>query len=168
MRADVVWIARIRSCATRCWAASCPAEARIDAEPSEDELRAFHARHRARYVRPAAVDLSVEPVGERESTALPVGPNLYRMSERDLRLLLGADASASIFAQPVGTWSEPMTLRLGRYRMRVDRRRPPENPPFASVSGIVRLEWRLEEERRRLEPILRALRSRYVVEGLDP
>ncbi|MEM8885408.1 MAG: hypothetical protein AAGD14_15180, partial [Planctomycetota bacterium] len=49
------------------------AEARIETEPTGAELRAYHARHRERYVRPASVDLSVEPVGERDAAVLPVG-----------------------------------------------------------------------------------------------
>ncbi|MEM8886124.1 MAG: hypothetical protein AAGD14_18815, partial [Planctomycetota bacterium] len=59
-----------------------------------------------------------------------------------------------------------VALRVGLHRLRVDVRRPPEDPPFEAVERVVRLEWRIDEERRRLEPLLRDLRRRYVVRGL--
>ena len=140
--------------------------ARFDREPSREALRAYHANHRYRYVRPETVDLTVTPVEEGADSGSWIGPRLFAMSEVDLRLLFEPVAAAKVFRREPGTWSPAIDSQVGRHRVRVDARDAARERGFDEVVDMVRWDWRVDRERELLEPLLQELRRRYTVEGL--
>ena len=89
------------------------------------------------------------------------------MSRTELRQLLGTGFADAVFAADAGTWIGPLESTLGQHLVRVDARHAAEALPLDAVESIVRIELAREREGERLEALLKDLRVRYRVEGLD-
>jgi hypothetical protein len=159
----------------------------VAAEPTNTELRAWFAVHRARYEDPPVVSLEhvFYPRGEEapadalarlRSGENPDGlggelPGLGRFideaSERELALLLGADAAGEVLNAPDGNWHGPVRSRSGVHFVRVLERLPAVVPELDAVRAYVVADWVEAQGRERLQAALERLRGSYDV-IIDP
>jgi peptidylprolyl isomerase len=149
-------------------------------EPSEAELAAHLAAHRARWTEPARVRATqlyfatrarAEAVGARlparpeDARALgeplPFASQLPALSQDELARQLGAGFAAAVFALPPGVWSAPLESSYGWHRVFVQARTPPRETPLAVVRGEVREALLAERSEAAVRAELSRLRARY-------
>jgi hypothetical protein len=155
------------------------AEAR-GAEPSEAELAAHLAAHRAHWTEPARVRATqlyfatrarAEAVGPRLSPdparalalgeALPISAELAALSEDELARALGPRLAAAVFALAPGAWSAPLESTFGWHRVFVRERVPERATPLATVRGEVRAALLAERDAASVRATLAAWRARW-------
>jgi hypothetical protein len=124
-------------------------------EPSEAELAAYLAAHRARWTEPPRVRATQLYFATRERAAavrlpadaagavalgepLPFPPALPALSHAELARQLGAGFADAAFALAPGAWSAPIASSYGWHRVYVHERTPARATPLAIVRGEVR------------------------------
>jgi hypothetical protein len=159
------------------------------AEPTEDELRAFLAEHPDKFREPgrirfAQVYLSPDRRGEEAWTdaarmlvALNAGksdpaesgdPFLLEQDYRDLATpdldrLFGRAFAAQVAELPVGRWSGPVESGYGLHLVLVRKRTPARLPDLAEVRAAVANEWRAVRQEEANRAFYEGLRARYEV-----
>jgi parvulin-like peptidyl-prolyl isomerase len=163
-------------------------------EPSDADLRAWFARHRAAYASPGHIALrhvffsGDRPAAEaqgaalkalhslEESEATAVGdpfllPLTYAdVSPRDLGRDYGTAFMRAAETAPVGRWVGPVPSAYGLHILKVESRRPPEPAAFETVRDLVGDDYLAERRKAANAQFLAGLRKRYrvVVEGAAP
>jgi hypothetical protein len=149
-------------------------------EPSEAELAAYLAAHRARWTEPARVRATQLYFAAREraeavGTQLPAEParalslgeplpfaaELPALSHGELARQLGAAFADAAFALAPGAWSAPIESSYGWHRVWVHERAPARATPLAVVRGEVREALRAERANAAVRAALLELRARY-------
>jgi PPIC-type PPIASE domain len=158
------------------------------AEPTEDELRAFLAERPERFREPSRVSfaqvyLSPDRRGEaawsdaeRMLVALDAGsdpaaagdPFLleqdYRnLAAHDVERLFGRAFAAQVAGLPVGRWSGPATSGYGLHLVLVRERIPARLPDLDEVRDAVANEWRAARRKEANRAFYEGLRARYEV-----
>jgi len=158
-----------------------------EAPPSEEELRAFHLRHRDDYVAPprstfwhvflahSRGDLAAEAQARleqlrrtgaapaeavRAGDSFPVPARLVGQSAAQVAKLFGPEFAAGLPAAAPGAWSGPLTSAYGLHLVWVEAHEPGAPAPFESVRQRVFERWRDQERKRRLSALLDELRAR--------
>jgi hypothetical protein len=159
-----------------------PADPRPD--PTDDELRTWHARRRHRFVRPARVwfeQVFLDPgihgaaINDAAARALasatrhappgdpsPVPAKADGLTTLQLAHLFGEGVIGPLLTAPLDAWTGPVSGRHGVHLVRVTRREPAADPPFAEVEREVRADW-LTESVRGVGAAATALAPAYVV-----
>jgi peptidyl-prolyl cis-trans isomerase C len=154
------------------------------AEPSDTELAAYLAAHRARWTEPPRVRATQLYFATREraeavharlpsdpAAALSLGEPLPfaargpALSHAELAGQLGAGFADAVFALAPGSWSSPVASTYGWHRVFVEERVPARETPLAVVRGEVREALLAERGDAAVRAALAALRARY---GLAP
>jgi hypothetical protein len=154
-------------------------EARARA-PSDAELRAYLAAHRARWTEPARVRATQIYFAARERAEaiaarlpadpadalalgepLPFAAQLPALAHHELARQLGAAFADSVFALRPGAWSAPLASSYGWHRVYVHERSAPRETPLAVVRGEVREALLAERAEAAVRGELAALRARY-------
>ncbi len=149
-------------------------------EPSDAELGAYLARHRARFIEPArvrAVQLYFATRARAEAVSaqlpeapeaaltlgepLPFGAQLAALSQDELARQLGAAFAGAVFALEPGAWSPPVESSYGFHRVFVQERTPARETPLAIVRGEVREALLAERGDAAVRLALAAQRARY-------
>jgi hypothetical protein len=159
------------------------------AEPTEDELRAFLAEHRDRFRTPARISfvqvyLSSERRGrdtegdaERLLASLSTGaadaaesgdPFLLEREFRDLapydvERLFGRPFAERLAGLPIGSWSGPVASPYGLHLILVRERTEGGLPELEEVRDAVALEWRAAQRQAVNEAFYEGLRERYEI-----
>jgi hypothetical protein len=155
-----------------------------DEEPSDAELSAYLASHRARWTEPARVRATQLYFANREradavATQLPHDPadalalgeplpfaaRLPALSHAELARMLGAAFADAAFALVPGAWSAPLESSYGWHRVFVQERSAARETPLAIVRGEVREALLAERGEAAVRSALAKLRERY---GLAP
>ena len=158
-------------------------------EPSEDELRAFHARHaerfraagrvsfeqvyfdpqrRSRAVADAAAALArlsagadAKGMGDR----LLIDTDFHDLDEAALSSLFGPEFARAVLALEPGSWQGPLESGYGLHLVFVSAASPSAVRTFEDARADVLREWRLERERETKAAYLAELRKKYGVEA---
>lgn len=157
------------------------------AQPTDAELSAYLAAHRARWTEPARVRATQLYFATRARAAavsarlpadparalalgepLPVAAQLPAHSQAELARELGAPFAAAVFALAPGAWSAPIASSVGWHRVFVQERSAARETPLAIVRGEVREALLAERDRAALRGALAQLRSRSGVAGVGP
>jgi peptidyl-prolyl cis-trans isomerase C len=156
-------------------------------EPDDAKLQAYYDRHKARYATPGRVAMrhlffnqdrtgETPAIAAREALAsLTAGgealgdpsllPQTYAdITDADLARDYGPEFAAAVRKAPVGAWSGPVASAFGVHVVRVEARRPPEQPPLAEVRDDVREAWMAEQRQGANRAFRAGLRKRYKVE----
>jgi hypothetical protein len=134
------------------------------AEPSEAELRAYHAAHPDEFREPARVRLEHVLLS---STPLPVAiPE--PVSERTLAKLLGSELARATFSARPGAWVGPLRSPFGLHRIRVESRTPSRVLGLEAVRERVTQAVRAQRRTHGAEAALRELRGRDRVRSENP
>jgi hypothetical protein len=151
-------------------------------EPSEAELQAFLAAHRARWTEPARVRamqiysttreraqavsarlppdaVDTPPLGE----PLPFAAQLPALSHDELARQLGATFADAVFAIEPGAWSPPIESSYGWHRVFVHERSAPRETPLEIVRGEVREALLAERGEAAVRAALAELRVKYAL-----
>ncbi len=162
-------------------------------EPDDARLVDFLERNRARFREPALVSfeqvyLSRDERGERvEADARALLARLRTSGEDEAagdRLLLprrhertSTERVAQLFGDGFatavedlepGAWQGPVASSYGLHLVRVSRREPPRDPPFAELRERLLAEWKSVHREEQLAAFHRELRSRYRVTREPP
>ena len=154
-------------------------EARSE-EPSDAELSAYLAAHRARFTEPARVRAVQIYFATRERAAavvtrlppdpadalalgeaLPFAAQLPALSHAELARQLGAGFADAAFALAPGAWSAPLESSYGWHRVFVQERSAARETPLAIVRGEVREALLAERGEAAVRSALARLRARY-------
>lgn len=157
------------------------------AEPSEAELDAYLASHRARWTEPPRVRATLlyfatharaEAAGARlpadPAEALALGEPLPfaargpALSHGELAAQLGAALADAVFALAPGAWSPPLASPYGWHRAYVEERMPARETDLAVVRGEVREALLAERADAAVRTALAELRTRYGLRGGAP
>ncbi len=142
------------------------------AQPSDDELREYYAKNRARYARAPSVtvDQVLTAGGERSGPQADDEKTvLSEVTLDQLSLAFGPETAARIFGVTGSGWVGPHRTARGDLWFRVvERFEAGAPPPFEEVLGQVRFDWISEREEVLLQERLAELRSRYSVRLLPP
>jgi hypothetical protein len=159
------------------------------AEPTEDELRAFLAERPERFREPSRVSfaqvyLSPDRRGkdawgdaERMLVALDAGESdpaasgdpflleqVYRnLAAHDVERLFGRAFATQVAELPVGRWSGPATSGYGLHLVLVGERIPARLPDLDEVRDAVANEWRAARREEANRAFYEGLRARYEV-----
>jgi hypothetical protein len=152
--------------------------------PSDDELRAFYARHAADYRTPERVSLwqvflsgdtparaetlladlrrdAIAPAeAVRRGDVFAAPAHLRGQSPADLARRFGAGFADALAAAPVGEWAGPVATAYGTHLVWIEARLPSEAPALDVVRGRLRERWLEEQRARRLADTLGTLRER--------
>ncbi|WP_287342594.1 peptidylprolyl isomerase [Mesorhizobium sp.] len=159
------------------------------AEPTEAELRQFHAANPAHFETPgklsfrqvyfnpehrndAAADATaalgaLSANTEDGSTAgdrLLFGDSFADTDELALSGMFGADFARAVFALEAGRWQGPMKSGYGFHLVLVTQRTATTLKPFGTVRDAVLSEWRSAKQTELSRDYLIALRNKYGVE----
>jgi hypothetical protein len=164
---------------------------RIDErEATDDELRAYYARHASDGRLPQRVSfwhvflaanerdrdalLRAEQQlamlrerrpaprdAVREGDSFALPSHLVAQSHAQLDKVFGASFADAVLSSPENAWSGPIASPFGLHLVWVEQREPGDLPPFADVRGRVLESWREEQRGQRLTLLLRTLRARY-------
>jgi hypothetical protein len=155
-------------------------------EPTDEELRAFLARHpeqaraparvafRQLFFDPARRGPAAEEAARAAVAALATGgdaggdPCLAEtdqplQAETHVARLLGSDFAAALSVAPVGAWSGPLRSSLGWHAVRVAEREAGAALPFESQRSAARDALLAERAAEELERFLAERRGRYRV-----
>lgn len=160
-------------------------------EPSEADLRAFHAANEARYgsgtafsftqvaLDPARHGASLEadaaallarlqrgdpladPASLGEIADLPA--TFAALTEPEVEELLGPEFGAALAKLATGRWAGPFASSRGLHLVRVDERAARPGPPFDELRETLREEWLAERTQERRDRFYRELRQRFTV-----
>lgn len=160
------------------------------ADPTEEELRHFHAANAARFATPATISFDqvyfnperredakadaaaalaalledpesdAEAVGDRSL----LGESFAGLNELGLSSMFGKDFARQVLALPAGEWKGPIESGYGFHLLRVRRRIDSEPQPFESVKDDVLAEWRNQRQESLNRDYLAELRRKYGVE----
>jgi peptidyl-prolyl cis-trans isomerase C len=161
------------------------------AEPTEAEVAAYYAAHRAQYAAPATVSFSHiyfadgaagAEAARRRAEAVLAGlpaavqrapdrgdsfPDLYDYSgfgqEAARRLFGESQLSGSLFTAPAGRWSGPFRSSYGWHLVRVQSAEPARPLPFEAVRGRVRDALIADRQASANQASFHALRARFSV-----
>jgi hypothetical protein len=150
------------------------------AEPSEADLAAYLAAHRARWTEPARLRATQLYFAAREraeavSARLPADPEralslgeplpfaseLPALSHDELARQLGAAFADATFALEPGAWSAPIESSYGWHRVWVHERTPARATPLAVVRGELREALLAERADAAVRAALTELRAEY-------
>jgi hypothetical protein len=153
-------------------------------EPSDAELSAYLAAHRAQWTEPARVRATQLYFATRERAEavaaqlpadpadalalgepLPFAARLPALSHDELARQLGAAFADAAFALAPGAWSAPLESSYGWHRVFVQQRSRARETPLAIVRGEVREALLAERGEAAVRGALARLRARY---GLAP
>lgn len=163
------------------------------AEPSDAELREWHAAHAARYAMPATTSFQQVFLGRArhgaalEEDAAAVGRQLARAPEQfaqlgdpfpttafvhdaddaRVRREFGAGFADALAGLQPGAWVGPVASAFGLHYVRVTARAPARPLPLESVRARVRADWQGEHRDAARRAALDRLRRHYRVE-LEP
>lgn len=152
-------------------------------EPTEAELRAFHAEHPDFFRIPSSV--TIDQVFYQDADVAPselpailetgadpaqlgefhmaLGRHVPDTTERDLAFILGGDAARRIFTLAEGQWSGPIASRLGVHFVRIVDRLPERTMSYERFADYARNKWALEKHRQSLAKKVAEMRRRYRV-----
>jgi hypothetical protein len=158
-------------------------------EPTEDELRAFHAAHADRFQTGATVSFTQaffnpsarsDAEADARATLVALDGNDAAAANLGDRLLVEGDfrdldrvAIASIFgpefadavlALAPGSWSGPIASGYGQHLVFVSATSPAKAQPFDEVRDTVAAEWWREKEGAARRDYMALLRAKYPVE----
>jgi parvulin-like peptidyl-prolyl isomerase len=156
-------------------------------EPDDTTLQAYHDRHKARYATPGRVAMrhlffNQDRTGETPDAAarealsqLSAGgspmsdPSLLPLTyaditDADLARDYGPEFAAAVRKAPVGAWTGPVVSAFGVHLVRVEARRPQEQPPWSEVRDVVLGAWMAERRQEANRAFRASLRKRYKVE----
>lgn len=158
------------------------------AEPSEDELRAFYARHAARYDREARLtfrhvffnperraDASADArraLDTLDSTASPentlgdpslLGTEFLDVEEHAVRSMFGDAFASGLVEAAVGGWIGPIESVYGFHLVFLSERQEGGPSPFESVRDRVKSDWGAEQQRLAHEAYFQELLRKYDV-----
>ncbi|SIT57895.1 conserved hypothetical protein [Mesorhizobium prunaredense] len=159
------------------------------AEPTEDELRRFHAANSGRFEIPGKISIrqayfNPEQRKDAQADALAVMAELRAGSEGDaaagdrllfgdrfvdtdelaLSQMFGADFARAVFALAPGEWQGPIKSGYGLHLVQLTKRTSTELKPFETVRDDVIAEWRKEKQTELANVYLAELRKKYGVE----
>lgn len=162
------------------------------AEPSEQELRQFHAANAARFETPARIGFEhvyFNPEQRKNAAAdataalaklkenpesapiagdrLLLGDDSAEINELALSSMFGSDFAREVFALEPGEWEGPVKSGYGLHLVLVRQRTPAELKPFESVRDTVLVEWRNEKQSALGRDYLAELRKKYGLELED-
>ena len=151
-------------------------------EPSEAELAAYLAAHRARWTEPARVRATQLYFATREGAeavaarltarpedalglgeALPFAAQLPALSHDELARQLGAAFADAVFALEAGVWSAPLESSFGFHRVFVQEEAAARESPLAVVRSEVREALLAERSEAAVQKALAELRARAAV-----
>jgi hypothetical protein len=161
-------------------------------EPTDDDLDAYLASHRNRFVRPARVTfvhvfLRRDRGARGESMAAALarriqageldtenalrlgdvfqpGERFEARTRREVEAMLGAELARVAMTAPERRWSEPVASPYGWHLLRVEARTEERLPPLDAIRDRVRYAWRSDRARHEVAARIRELRERYRVE----
>jgi PPIC-type PPIASE domain len=158
------------------------------ADPSEDELRRFHAGHAERYhsdsqvsfqhvffspsrrpqpeadARVALSELAAERDGHPpEGDPLPMEDTFVDAELRTVSSLFGPDFARAIVALPLGSWNGPVQSGYGYHLVLVSQMRPGEPRRYEDVRHAVLEDWRHQKETEMRDAFLAKLRDKHSV-----
>lgn len=129
-------------------------------EPSAQELRKWFDDNPSRFA--TAEHWSVEVrIEEGESQTL------YGLSQRELVLALGPEATEAIQDTDMSTWFGPVDTHQGQMQIQVTEYTPSQVRSFESVEPYLAAEWHLDQGVRRLNSAIQEIKENYdvIVEG---
>jgi hypothetical protein len=153
------------------------------AQPTEEDLRKFHAAHPERFSEGAHISFthvyfngdhradvaaalvrlkageSPMALGER----LLVDPEFQDTEEQNVASHFGADFSRAVFEMPQGEWLGPVTSGYGLHLVRVSARKPGQVREFSAVREQVLQRWRDARQREDNEKYFASLLKKYDV-----
>lgn len=151
------------------------------AEPTADELAAYHARHADRYLQPARASFSHRYFSgqrredpEAAARAALADPDdagdpfmLQRTyaarSDAEIAELFGGDFAAALADLPTGEWQGPIRSAYGWHLVRIEERLPARAPALEEVAQRVRADLIQERRTAANEAFFESLRGRYRV-----
>jgi hypothetical protein len=156
-------------------------------EPDDTTLQAYRDRHKARYATPGRVAMrhlffNQDRTGETPDAAArealsqvsaggsPMSdPSLLPLTyaditDADLARDYGPEFAAAVRKAPVGAWTGPVVSAFGVHLVRVEARRPQEQPPLSEVRDVVLGAWMAERRQEANRAFRASLRKRYKVE----
>lgn len=155
-------------------------------EPSETELRAFHASHpgdfrlagRTRFVHVFAADESkldalraqVEAfMGSRPDEAPPFGdafalPRSVNAPEAEIADRYGPELASAVRAAPVGGWSGPHRSKFGHHLVKIVGREEGRASSFEEVASHVAFAYLVDRRQRAIDDFIRSAFERVRVE----
>ncbi len=160
--------------------------------PSDDELRAFHAEHGDRWMRPARIrfahvflsrqrhgkdleraagDLARVVTGPaaRQRDALPQGDafpldtDSIEIDQARVRQRFGPEFARAVFALPPGRWQGPVASSYGLHFVWIEEQMPDALQPFETVRVQVEGAFAEERTRQHLAAALTRLRRFHAV-----
>jgi hypothetical protein len=149
--------------------------------PSQEQLLAFYAEHRADYAVPETVSfreyllpsgpdardaarrlsLSLQR-GDTGGAGLPSPTDHSRQSEAELSSLEGQDLARRIWSLPLGVWRELASSR-GVHVVRVDEHTPAADPPFERLRERLSAEYRKAQVARAFQAEVARLTAQWRV-----
>lgn len=159
------------------------------AEPTEQELRAFHAADAARFA--TAPKLSFEqryfnPEGREDAEAdaagalaelsagrendltagdrMLLGDSFLEIDEAAVSSMFGPDFARDAFSLEPGRWQGPVRSGYGLHLLLIQRHAPSEPRPFEDVRETVLAEWISEKQSALNRDYIERLREKYGVE----
>lgn len=134
-------------------------------EPTDDDLRAYYARHRSRYATSESMTAEHWAIvdGERTRRAL-----LERVTPTELAFAFGDRVAQEAADASIGG-EVPLAGRTGaEEKLIIVRRFPPgEPPPFESIRHHVRYDWRTDRDEALLRDRIAELRAGYEVRVVE-
>jgi parvulin-like peptidyl-prolyl isomerase len=150
-------------------------------EPSEDDLRKFHAAHQELFRDEARVSFTqiyfsrehrddmAAARARLESNADPkaLGDRIMLEAEysdaspQTVAAVFGGDFAAALFALPPGGWHGPIGSGFGLHLVRLADKKPPRQLAFAEVRAQVAERWRDQRQRETNEAYFVSLLKKY-------
>lgn len=163
------------------------------AEPTEDELRAYHARHADRYDREARLtfrqiyfnpDRRADASGDargaleaiRRSPAVEtslgdtslLGTEFLEVEEHAIRSMFGEAFASKLADAPIEEWTGPIESAYGFHLVLLSKRKPGGKTPFEEVLERVKNEWVAEQQRLAHEAYFHSLLQKYEIVMDEP
>jgi hypothetical protein len=163
-------------------------DAEASEEPTDDQLAAWRAEHRADYRLPARISFrqvmaSTDMRGERASqdaTALldklrsgadatklgdpsMLPSALAATTQQGVATLFGEAFSSALFAHADDGWFGPITSPFGAHLVLILSREPAQDPALTEIRDKLRSDWIEARRRNQREQLLVRLRQRYEV-----
>jgi hypothetical protein len=153
--------------------------------PDDSDLRAFYDSTRERWTQGATVhfihvfanhldtlrgldvalqgaDISAKGNPPALGDAFPSSRDVTS-SREGIAAVYGESFAAAVFAQPVGSWGEPVESKFGWHRVEVVRRDPGHPASFEEVRPALPLEWALDRRHKAIAAFLQRAFDRYEI-----
>ena len=159
------------------------------AEPTEEELREFYARHIASFAMASTVSFKqiyLNPEQRKEPMAdanaflaeirskggdesavgdrLLLGDDFQRVENSALSGMFGADFANQVFALQPGNWKGPIKSGYGLHLVMVTEHIPTEPKPFDTVRDAIVTQWHNSQQEDLSRAYLEGLRKKYGVQ----